>query len=267
MVKLFNSVSLEDNDTDTDIVLQHNGHDSQTDSLLSNGLMDENDVDFLNHLSIVNDQETQVAIEGVVSAQLSNIGSVYTDAFRDLKGWFLGVETKRMYIEEICDDLLQWCKEQDVKNPELSLKMGAFKTWMKTSEVAWWRYFFLLDDKTFNEMMKNIKNDSYTEIEKIDYDRRVDEVVKINPLTRLAWFVGHTFNQQDAKKRASLLIDNAKNIKELIKIIELYKSRSNEFFKAITDRKKKIPGTPFQMILLGATDLRRAVKKTVNLAT
>ena len=61
-------------------------------------------------------------------------------------------------------------------------------------------------------------------------------------------------------------LDSIDNIPELIKVVELYIKRSNTFFDLITKRKIKIKSAPFQVILLGATDLRRTVKKIVNLA-
>ena len=68
------------------------------------------------------------------------------------------------------------------------------------------------------------------------------------------------------KRDAARRLDSIADIKDLIKIVELYIHRSNIFFDLITKRKIRIKSAPFQIILLGATDLRRAVKKIVNLA-
>ena len=63
------------------------------------------------------------------------------------------------------------------------------------------------------------------------------------------------------------LVTQKKDIAGLIKIVNLYRTRSDKFFELILKRQIKIKMAPFQVILLGANDLRRTVKKIVNLAT
>ena len=89
--------------------------------------------------------EEEFAQEGIVTAIAGDIGRDFTDAYKEVKGWMLGVESKRRYIDEQCLDTIEWLKEEDRDNPRLNLDMGKFKTWMKTSET------FL----TYN--MKNLK--------------------------------------------------------------------------------------------------------------
>ena len=204
--------------------------------------MDDRDQDYLEHLEVPETQVNEVAIEGIIGAVIHDAGSVYTDAYREMKGWFLGMESKRQYIERICQDVIVWLKDKDLEYRNLNLDMGTFKTWMKTSETYYWRYFFLLDDSTWRQIESDLKAGRITELESIysiDFKSR---------------------------KEVTRYLDSIDNIPELIKVVELYIKRSNTFFDLITKRKIKIKSAPFQVILLGATDLRRTVKKIVNLA-
>lgn len=206
------------------------------------GIMDERDQDYLEHLEVPETQVNEVAIEGIIGAVIHDAGSVYTDAYREMKGWFLGMESKRQYIERICQDVIVWLKDKDLEYRNLNLDMGTFKTWMKTSETYYWRYFFLLDDSTWRQIESDLKAGRITDLESIysiDFKSR---------------------------KEVTRYLDSIDNIPELIKVVELYIKRSNTFFDLITKRKIKIKSAPFQVILLGATDLRRTVKKIVNLA-
>ena len=80
-------------------------------SLMVRNVLDERDIDYLNHLEI---DEVNIATEGIVRAGAHNLGSVLTDSYREIKGWVIGTESKRKYIIEICDDLIDWLKGKDV---------------------------------------------------------------------------------------------------------------------------------------------------------
>ena len=206
------------------------------------GIMDDRDQDYLEHLEVPETQVNEVAIEGIIGAVIHDAGSVYTDAYREMKGWFLGMESKRQYIERICQDVIVWLKDKDLEYRNLNLDMGTFKTWMKTSETYHWRFFFLLDDSTWRQIESDLKAGRVTDLESL----YIVDLKQIRETTRY--------------------LDSIDNIPELIKVVELYIKRSNTFFDLITKRKIKIKSAPFQVILLGATDLRRTVKKIVNLA-
>ena len=210
-------------------------------SFIQRGIMDERDVDYLNHLEIPELKE-EVALEGIIRAAAHDLGSVVTDTYREIKGWLIAIETKRRYISEICDDLIDWLVDKDIDYKNLDLDMGTVKTFMKTSETFYWRFYFLLDNGIYNQMIADIKANKITNLEAL-YDT-------------------------DFTKRQSVTkdLDSIDNIKDLIKVVERYKERSNKFFELIIKRKSKIKSFPFQVILLGATDLRRTVKKIVNLA-
>lgn len=113
-------------------------------SLIEQGVMDERDIDYLEHLQVPEveelDADTVVAMEGIARAVVHDAATIYTDAFREVKGWLLGIESKRKYVEEICTDLIDWLKDKDVDHKNLDLDMGTFKTWMKTSESFFWRF-------------------------------------------------------------------------------------------------------------------------------
>ena len=206
------------------------------------GIMDDRDQDYLEHLEVPETQVNEVAIEGIIGAVIHDAGSVYTDAYREMKGWFLGMESKRQYIERICQDVIVWLKDKDLEYRNLNLDMGTFKTWMKTSESYHWRFFFLLDDSTWRQIESDLKAGRITDLESL----YTVDLKQIRETTRY--------------------LDSIDNIPELIKVVELYIKRSNTFFDLVTKRKIKIKSAPFQVILLGATDLRRTVKKIVNLA-
>ena len=208
-------------------------------SLMVRNVLDERDIDYLNHLEI---DEVNIATEGIVRAGAHDLGSVLTDSYREIKGWVIGTESKRKYIIEICDDLIDWLKDKDVDYADLDLDMGSFKTFFKTSETFNWRFYFLLDDSTYNRILSDLKADQITALESIydiDFSKRKELTVKL---------------------------DSVKDIKGLIKVVETYKDRTNTFFDLILKRKTKVKSFPFQVILLGANDLRRTVKKIVNLA-
>lgn len=188
-------------------------------------------------------EQDELAVEGYITAIAGDIGRNYTDAWKEIKGWFLGIESKRKYIDESCLDTIQWLKEEDKANPKLNLDLNKFKTWMKTSETYHWRYYFILHDEIFNDIMKSVKNNEITALE-VDLD----------------------FNMKDRKKVAQKL-DSADEIKDLIVIVEKYRSRCNLIFDGLMKRKRRIQGFPFQVMLLGYADLNRTVKKIVNLAT
>jgi hypothetical protein len=206
------------------------------------GIMDDRDVDYLEHLDVPTPEVDDVAMEGIIRAVAHDVGSVYTDTYRELKGWFLGIESKRKYIEEICIDLIDWLKDKDADERNLNLDMGSFKTWMKTSESFFWRFYFLLNV----EVWRNIEND-----------------LKKGEISQLESIYGLEFKD---RVKVTRYLDSIDNIPDLIKVVETYIKRSNRFFELITQRKVKVKMAPFQVILLGAADLRRTVKKIVNLA-
>lgn len=187
--------------------------------------------------------EDDIAQEGIITALVGDAFRGIPEAYREMKGWFLGIQSKRNYINEQCQDTIEWLRDEDKSNPKMDLDMGSFKTWMKTSETFYWRYYFLLHDGIYNDIMKNIKNDDISELE-----------------------VSMDFNMKDRMKVAQML-DSARSIKDLIVVVEKYRSRANNIFEAMMKRKRRIQSFPFQVMLLGYNDLNRTVKKIVNLAT
>ena len=187
--------------------------------------------------------EKEVAEEGFVTAIAGDIVRDFTDAYKEIKGWFIGIESKRKYINDSCLDTIEWLKEEDRDNPKVSLDMGKFFTWMKTSETFYWRYYFVLHEEIYKDIMKAIKDNDITELEVLT-----------------------DFNMRERMK-VTRMIDSAREIKDLIVIVEKYRARTNSIFEGMLKRKRKIQSFPFQILLLGYGDLNRTVKKVVNLAT
>lgn len=187
--------------------------------------------------------EDDIAQEGIIKALVGDAVRDIPEAYREMKGWFLGIQSKRNYINEQCQDTIEWLRDEDKSNPKLDLDMGTFKTWMKTSETFYWRYYFLLHDGVYNDIIKNIKNNDISELE-----------------------VSMDFNMKDRMKVAQML-DSIRDIKDLIVVVEKYRARANNVFEAMLKRERRIQSFPFQVILLGYNDLNRTVKKIVNLAT
>jgi len=178
--------------------------------------------------------------EGVITAQLMGLGTTLSNTAGEMRGWLmLDAKDKQSFITKRCNDLIQWLKEEDSDNPKLNLKAGSFITWMKTSEFFKWRYYFLLDDKTFKGIMNDIKNNRTSKLERL------------------------TNIELSNRIYAAELIDNARTIKDLIKLVELYRDRSNMFFKVTSNR--NLSGAPFQVILVGFNDLDSTIKQTVRL--
>ena len=187
--------------------------------------------------------DDDIVLEGLVTAVVGEIGREYSSAYREIKGWFQGIESKKRQINEGCLDLIAWLKEEDQEHPRLSLEMGNFYTWMKTSETFYWRYYFVLSDDVYNDIMKSIKKNEISAIEvNVDFDMK-------------------------ERMRVARSLDSAKTIKDLIVIAEKYRARCNTIFDGLQKRKSRIHNFPFQVMLLGFNDLNRTLKKIVNLAT
>jgi hypothetical protein len=193
---------------------------------------------------VESEARVKILSEGILRAKAGEFANDLKGAGTDIAGWFKGVEEKNRTIQEKCDELVTWLKDEEKENPNLSLDMGSFKSWMKTSEYGRWRHYFMLNDAMFSRIMKNIKDDKRTELED--------------------WVAD--FDTMAERKVAGKLIENARTISDLVKIVERYKARAAEFAKGILARKSSINGAPFHVVLLGFVDLDSTVKKIVRLA-
>lgn len=113
---------------------------------------------------------------------------------------------------------------------------------IKYYQLLYCDYYFLLENSTWSRIESDLKADRISGLETI-YDINFRDRVEI-----------------------ARYLDSIRDIKGLIKVVETYRDRSNKFFALISKRKTSIKSFPFQVILLGAADLRRTVKKIVNLA-
>ena len=200
---------------------------------------------------------TEVATEGIATAIVADLGHGIHNNLSTAKGWFEGIKKKRTHINEIAEATIEWLQEEDKSNPKLELDVGSFKTWMKTSETYLYRYFYLLTDAVYNEMVSSLKKGDISELEDF-FGHFINQNSAVN-----------TMNSTDMKDRksATRMLDSIRTIKDLIVIVNKYKARVNYIFELIEKRDRSIKGFPFQLMLSGMNDLRQTVKKIVNLAT
>lgn len=203
-------------------------------------IFSDQDIDFFNHLEV--DLPDDIAMEGVMGSIGHNFKGIGHAIATDMGSWLKGREAKRKYIESVCQGIIEWLKEKDQQHPNLSLDSGAIGKWFKTSEAAFWRFYFLLNDHTWSEIKKQLRNGDVTELE--------------------------TLTDANLSKRyeATKPIKEAHTIKDLIKIVNTYIDRSNEYHLKMFEQKRKIKKFPFNVVLAGAIDLRITMKKTVTVA-
>jgi hypothetical protein len=180
--------------------------------------------------------------EGFARGVGGDVVNSFKNSGTEIKGWFEGMNSKVEHTIDVCDDAIQWLKEKERKYPKLDLEMGSFYTWMKTSETFYWRFYFLMNDSTFNQIMKDLKTGNMSDL---------------GDLTDM---------DITARKVATRQLDNCKNISQLIAAVEKYASRVRAVHATIKTGGRKVVGAPYQIMLLGAAELRMTVEKIVNLA-
>lgn len=180
--------------------------------------------------------------EGILRAKGKEFLGDHKNAIVEISGWFKNPTEKKQTIIDHADNLVSWLEKHNNKYPNLNLQVGTIKTWMKTSETHRWRYYFMMNEKTYKEIIKNIENEENSKLEgNFDYDFSDREDV-------------------------TDMLDDIKKIKDLISFTKTYKQRCIKVFDTIKVRQKKIKGAPFQVMLLGMGDLESTVKKIVNIA-
>lgn len=184
----------------------------------------------------------EVSMEGYIRAMGGSLVRDFTGAYQEAKGWFTGAHSKQKYINEKCEDLIDWLKDENISHPKLDLDTGTIKTWFKTSEVFYWRYYFILHDDIYNDMIKQLKSGKITKIEDLtDYDFT-------------------------SRKEVTRMMDSIRSIPDMIVVVEKYRARSNYAIELLLNRDRTVKSFPFQVMLLGYIDLERTVKQIVNLA-
>lgn len=181
--------------------------------------------------------------EGIAGAIVGEFGTSLKNGGRDFVSWFRKTETKMQKLSDRCDELVEWLEAKKKAHPNLSLEMDGFRTWMKTSETFKWRYYMIINDGVFNEIMRDVKDEKKTHL-----DNMLD------------------INFRDRKKAAEVL-ERARKVEDLIRIVRTYQSRSKAFYKALVSRKASIWSAPLQFMIAGFSDLESSVRKIVNLAT
>lgn len=187
-----------------------------------------------------------IAMEGMIKAWAGEIVDDIVHIGTEIKGWAEGVTSKQKHINDFLTDVIDWLKEKNKDHKgRLELDMGTFKTWLKTSETFRWRYYFLLNDKIYNDSVKELKKNGIISLEEIFV------------------FEGESMAE---RKTASRYLDSIRTVNDMIVVVEKYRARCNVLFELLLERKSTVKGFPFQVMLLGAADLRSTVRKIVRLA-
>jgi hypothetical protein len=182
--------------------------------------------------------------EGLVRALVGGVGTDLKHASQEMADWFKGVHEKQRAVQERGADLIAWLDETDKDHPGLSLDMGSFFSWLKTSHWTRWRFYFLLNDSTFGRIAKDIKDDHRTELEDFVAD----------------------FETFAERKQAARVLENARTVKDLKAITQRYLDRCDQVFKGLLARKSSVNGAPYHVMALGLSDLDATVKNIVRLA-
>lgn len=187
----------------------------------------------------VNEQVTLLLSEGIARAYAGSVGTMVKGEVDSLSSIAKSQSEQFQVVTRECEAMVDWLNEKKQDHPNLSLDMGAFKTWIKTSPSFTWRFYFMLDNTTFNGILKAIKSGVRSDIEKYH---------SVDLSSRIA---------------ATNLLDRAKKIDDLIGLVNLYKTRCSQVAKAVGGGNK---GFPIFIMIGGSSDLRSAVKRIVNLA-
>ena len=90
--------------------------------------------------------------------------------------------------------------------------------------------------------------------------------LEISQATISSWINETRTPSESMALKVAQKLDSARTIKDLIVIVEKYRSRCMSIFDGMLNRKRKIQSFPFQIMLLGYADLNRTVKRIVNLS-
>lgn len=200
-----------------------------------------------------------IAMEGILRQTAASFIQSYADLGREAKGWFKGIVAKQRYIDDRCKATIEWLKDMDREHPRLDLDMNFFYNWLKTgpdrlsktmniidlaplANRISWRFFYLLNDKTFEQVKKDLKAGRSTPL---------SEVLQVG---------------SDEINVVLKELSSVNRIKDLIVIVEKYRSRCDYVFKEIMKNENKLRGFPLQVMLLGWIDLNRVVTRIVRLA-
>ncbi len=184
--------------------------------------------------------ENEELNEGFLRAS-DNIPGRYIDRTIGVFKSAFGTDNFKKQINDDCDKLIDWLKEKDKEYPKLDLKTNALLTWMKTSESFVWYHSFLVNDSLYNSILSDVKKGIPSELDR------------------------YTNFNFEGRKQAAKILDNAKDIKSLIDIVNKYKTRSNILIEEFENQKKHAHNA-YINILSGVADLTFTCKKIVNLA-
>lgn len=241
-------------------------------------------------------------------------------------------------VERIARELIGWLQDKDKEHPRLDLQVDHFFFFMKTRKFIWWKFYYILNDDAYNELLraidsgKTIKlsdwmnkytkgaikaftgltvsmvglvhdilnsvagaatsnlrgNISSTSGDKLVRDKRTGEEVgrrnqathkktyddNIEKFSDLVDMIDNhrkevnTFIKKNKKGLEETFGDivNAREIKDLIVIVETYRSRVSNIYEKLEGAKSKIDKFPTYMLVAGIVDLEATLKNVVELA-
>lgn len=178
--------------------------------------------------------------EGYVRALAGEVKDSVVSVGTEIKGWFEDVKSKIKHIDDNIEELLHWLADNRDKNIQID-NNSKIKNFFKTSSLQW-RFYYLLDDKSFNSIVKGIKENtptSFSGLFDLELNRRATIAYKL---------------------------EKAKSVQELSDIVVVYRKRCNEIGNLITAKKEKVKGFPLQIMLLGVSDLNITIRRIVNLS-
>ena len=275
-----------------------------------------------------------LATEGLYDAIKEDVTGFGKRLVKKSVSLFSNPDEKHEQLENYAQETIKWLQEQDKDYKNLDLQTGYYFLWLKTKKFRWWKFYYILDDNAYNDLLNAIDDDKdiktkqwinkYTtgalrgiiaaetfviesllgiatrayhnkwltntrqDPNKRILDKHTGEVVsEANALTRredvqkfsedfqamldklIEWRVdSNTIIRKDKDNLKKLFNDlvDAKTIKDLIVIVEEYRSRVNMIFERIDKVKRKEKHFPFQLLMLGLADLEATVKHLVKLS-
>lgn len=154
---------------------------------------------------------------------------------------FKGPEEKRRLISEKADDLIAWLEKIHKEDPKLSLDIPWFIRTLRTAKHGEpWRFYYVLDDDSYHQILRDIANNKKTHIET---------------------YVSYKLM---AEYKSSKMMKDVKTVKDLIETVKQYKDRTNNIVEKLYRRPLEVEGLPYQTLLGGMVDLTTAVNKIVR---
>jgi hypothetical protein len=195
--------------------------------------------------------------EGVATAYAGQVRDFGKAVGNDITGMFKSGDAKIAHVREVCAELIVWLKKEQKDNHDLQFEMNGFKNWAKTSRYFNIDYVYMLSDVFHSRLMADTKGWEHSK-------EHADSV-------------GKTFSEFKKKMDASIddavgVFQSVKNIDDLVKVVNKFEQRANDYDKALRAAAKNpkvgklMYMGGYQMMIASVGSLNMTVKKIVNLA-